>query len=486
MRPFQSMIRSFSILASVILGSPYTGQAAQTPCSVSNVDPAPYVTLSWDAVGGALTYTVEYTTDAGFLNNILQVGVTGLATQTQATSLQYGTTYYWRLRSNSAPSWQTPVYTYGSICTFSTTAAATQPPQFAPQQSSPRNNSGMSSPYPLTFYWQSYGGATGYEVQWSTNPTLSSNVLTSPVVTTTSWLAGAMTQATTYYWRVRAYNSLGAGSWANSPIWRFDTESVATPITFKAFLQGPLVTTPSVSMTDGLRSGGYIPTTEPYFSMFFPPNQNPYLISNYPSITMVASNALSVVSTSVLAATGAQAVVDWVVVEARHGSANIPMKSWVMLLRKDGSMVLPEGGTLNEQMPMKNMKFAIRHRNHLGAMTANAVDMVGTALTFDFTATSTVLHGTNPTYIAAGKRALWAGDCNGNGTVAYSGAENDRDKVLSAIGGIVPTNFVDGYRTEDVNMNGRTLYTGSANDRDLILSVIGGIVPTNTKTHQLP
>nr|MBP9893572.1 tetratricopeptide repeat protein [Planctomycetota bacterium] len=42
-------------------------------------------------------------------------------------------------------------------------------------------------------------------------------------------------------------------------------------------------------------------------------------------------------------------------------------------------------------------------------------------------------------------------------------------------GGIVPTNSVAGYLLSDVNMDGAVYYTGSSNDRDIILSNIGGI-----------
>ena len=114
------------------------------------------------------------------------------------------------------------------------------------------------------------------------------------------------------------------------------------------------------------------------------------------------------------------------------------------------------------------------------------MNAVGTNLTVDFTATATVLHGTDPTYIAGGKRALWAGDCNGNGTILYTGSGNDRDMVLSAIGGAVPTNSVTGYLNTDLNMDGTAKYTGSGNDRDLILSAIGGVVPTNSRVQQVP
>jgi hypothetical protein len=81
---------------------------------------------------------------------------------------------------------------------------------------------------------------------------------------------------------------------------------------------------------------------------------------------------------------------------------------------------------------------------------------------------------------------LWSGNVMRDAMLKYTGASNDRDPILTAIGGSVPTNVVTGYALSDVNMDGSTKYTGSANDRDPILSNIGGSVPTNTLTEQLP
>jgi membrane protease subunit HflK len=63
---------------------------------------------------------------------------------------------------------------------------------------------------------------------------------------------------------------------------------------------------------------------------------------------------------------------------------------------------------------------------------------------------------------------------------------NDRDPILSAIGGVVPTASISGYRQEDVTMDGNVKYTGGSNDRDPILANIGGIIPTNIRLEQLP
>jgi len=81
---------------------------------------------------------------------------------------------------------------------------------------------------------------------------------------------------------------------------------------------------------------------------------------------------------------------------------------------------------------------------------------------------------------------LYTGNTNMDGRLSYAGASNDRDPILSIVGGAVPTNVASGYYREDTNMDGLVKYTGAANDRDVILFNIGGLVPTAVKLEQLP
>ena len=81
---------------------------------------------------------------------------------------------------------------------------------------------------------------------------------------------------------------------------------------------------------------------------------------------------------------------------------------------------------------------------------------------------------------------MWAGDCQSDGELKYTGDENDRDLILLEIGGVAPTATTSGYVREDVNMDGVVKYTGADNDRDRILVNIGGTVPTNVVMEQLP
>ena len=118
--------------------------------------------------------------------------------------------------------------------------------------------------------------------------------------------------------------------------------------------------------------------------------------------------------------------------------------------------------------------------------TANPVAATGPQAFVDLSKSSTATYGIEARKNEGGTMVLWAGNTTGDITVKYTGATNDRDPVLSRIGGQVPTTTVVGYYDEDIDLDGMVKYTGASNDRDAILQVIGGTVPTNSRVEQLP
>ncbi len=109
-----------------------------------------------------------------------------------------------------------------------------------------------------------------------------------------------------------------------------------------------------------------------------------------------------------------------------------------------------------------------------------------TATDIDFSLAGTSTYGTNARKVEGSVMVLWSGNVNGNTTVSYTGAGNDRDPILQALGSSPVTGFISGYWGTDVNMDGKVRYTGANNDRDLILSNIGGSVPSDVVNEQLP
>ena len=240
----------------------------------------------------------------------------------------------------------------------------------------------------------------------------------------------------------------------------------------KVFLEGPLNGAGTL-MGDALRSQGLVPLTEPY------------TVLGYSFVGSVASS----ISADVLTTTGNDAIVDWVIVELRDNSTPATIvASMPALVQRDGDVVAVDGtSALGIAVPNGTYRVAIRHRNHLGAMTANGVALSGSAATVDLTSAATATFGTDARKTVGSSRALWSGDVTFDHTLLYTGNGNDRDLILQAIGGTVPTNTLNGeYRQEDVNLDGTVRYTGGANDRDPILSNIGGVVPTATRVEQLP
>lgn len=236
----------------------------------------------------------------------------------------------------------------------------------------------------------------------------------------------------------------------------------------RAFLQGPLS---GSLMSDALRVASLVPLSDPY-----------------PALGYVhVGSATQGTTLAVLSVTGPNAIVDWVVLELRkQATPSVVAYSRSALIQRDGDIVDVDGVSPVQCMVGSGSYYvSIHHRNHLGVMTANALGIPSGAV-IDFTASATATWGVETQATVGTFRTMWTGDCNGDGAVKYSGAANDRDKVLARIGGIVPTNVVPGYWGEDVNLDGVTMYTGSNNDRDRVLMTIGGVVPTNVRAAQLP
>ena len=237
-------------------------------------------------------------------------------------------------------------------------------------------------------------------------------------------------------------------------------------------LQGPWVPGAGL-MHDSLRLDGLIPLVEPYTAAGF---------------TMAGGSGTSVPAAR-LTETGPNAVVDWVLVELRNKNDPAQIQATrPALLERDGDVVGVDGyRRLIFSLPADQYFVAVRHRNHLGAMTATAITLGADEIALDFTLATTPTHGAEAQFALTGsRRALWAGNAVRDNKVLYTNTNNDRDAVLNQVGGVVPTATVTGYLNADLNLDGVVRYTGGNNDRDLILQNIGGVVPTLIRNEQLP
>ncbi|HRF81866.1 MAG TPA: PKD domain-containing protein, partial [Flavobacteriales bacterium] len=226
-------------------------------------------------------------------------------------------------------------------------------------------------------------------------------------------------------------------------------------------------------MNDALRTAGLVPTAEPYAAAGF---------------NLVGSGGETVPG-SMLNVTGKNAIVDWVLVELRNkNNPTQVVATKSALLQRDGDVVGVNGqGRILFNVSPDNYYVAVRHRNHLAAMSFAAKTLGPNEIGVDFTLPNESTYGVDArAALTNGKRALWCGNTINDGYLLYTGASNDRDPILQAIGGLVPTNTMNGYDRRDVNLDGVVKYTGANNDRDPILQNIGGVVPTSARVQQLP
>ncbi|MBP7513528.1 MAG: fibronectin type III domain-containing protein [Flavobacteriales bacterium] len=327
-----------------------------------------------------------------------------------------------------------------------------------------------------TINWPAVLSATSYELRWK--PTAGSTWTTVSGIPTNSYGLIALSPLTGYDAQVRsicAGGTQGGGGSEFTQTHAFTTLSapceVSPPILIaaKLFLEGPYKLAEGL-MTDSLRKQGWLPLNEPYAALGFP---------------ITGQNATT---TGVLATTGNNAIVDWVLVELRDaatGATVIERKA--ALVQRDGDVTATDGvNPLGFCATAGTYRVAVRHRNHNGCMTSQGVALNGTATVVDFTATALGTYGTEARKTVGGVQVLWAGNTNGDIDVKYTGSGNDRDPILTAVGSTTPSNTVGGYLRTDVNMDGLAKYTGTSNDRDPILLNVGSTTPNNVRVQQLP
>jgi hypothetical protein len=143
-------------------------------------------------------------------------------------------------------------------------------------------------------------------------------------------------------------------------------------------------------------------------------------------------------------------VVDWVILEL-HDPADSSRVTYsrAALLMADGRIVDTDGLSPPSVIanPAKSYYLVVRHRNHLGLMTAQPVPI---GSTIDFTDPNTAIFGTSSTRtLINGKAYLVAGDANGDGQI------QNTDDVLEWI----PSVGTSGYQGADYNLDGQVQNT---------------------------
>jgi len=293
-----------------------------------------------------------------------------------------------------------------------------------------------------------------------------------------TWALNAVTYTVSGNYSLTYTNAIGC----DSIVTLYLTISPGVYLNAKAILSGPYVTAAAL-MHDSLRVNGLIPTTEPYTS-------SPY------NKTAIGGSSGETVSNAILNVSGSNAIVDWVFIELRDAASNgTVVANKRALIQRDGDIVSSTDGTSPVYFPTVangNYYVSIKHRNHLGVMSLNAISFSGCSTrSIDFTTSDPVytMLCANP---AQRKQigsvyALWAGDANNNKNVKYNGLSNDKDALIYVLGISTPNNTVSRvYRMEDVNLDGKIRYNNTDNDRVIILNNVGVSTPNNVYFQHTP
>ncbi|WML92315.1 hypothetical protein RCF98_08235 [Thiothrix lacustris] len=274
----------------------------------------------------------------------------------------------------------------------------------------------------------------------------------------------------TTYLRTTAIDTADGAAFQSTPMQLDCTAAPQVALKLKGLLQGAYVSVDGL-MRDSLRSNGLLPMSQPYSAWGYAGNET--------------------TTAALLATTGADAPVDWVLVELRDkADGKTLLASKAALVQRDGDVMDATTGsnTLGfAGVAAGNYYVALRHRNHLGLLSATALSLSATPTTLDFSQATTQVYGKDVRSVQGSVRLLPTGDANHDNKLIAGGLNNDKNIVLSKVltdpsNLDIRTNFqLQGYYDSDLNLDGKTLYVGLDNDINTLLANIL-LAPDNTTT----
>jgi fibronectin type 3 domain-containing protein len=215
-----SDVFTFSVKADLILP---TTPLLSSPNSGSSTA-VNEVLLIWQKSELATSYRVQVGTSATFTSGLVYENSGAVGTELIVPGLLEGRTYYWRVSAVN----QSGSSSFSETWSFSTTTASLSPSIQLPSKtelSSP-NNGALNQNTSLTLSWKAATGASSYRLQVSEKRDFSTLFFDKSGLTSTSQAIGGLKEGTEYFWRVRATNAAGNGSWSDT--WKFSTRLSTT------------------------------------------------------------------------------------------------------------------------------------------------------------------------------------------------------------------------------------------------------------------
>lgn len=252
-------------------------------------------------------------------------------------------------------------------------------------------------------------------------------------------------------------------------------------------------------MRDNLRLQNKIPLLDPY-----PTLANPISgVLNFGEVANPLAEQIGLTlngqipASLILGLTGNNAIVDWVFLELRSAAdPQTVVATRSALLQRDGDVVDMDGFSpvTFSNLTDLNCHLVVRHRNHLGVMTAQPLMLTANTQVVDFTRKATdggvATYGTHAEKVLPGGRlALWAGNVNTDRFIIFNGANNDLNTLQFLIFNLPgnplqnPNYVFSSYTVGDVDLRGTAIFQGTGNDANYISENIFSH-PGNTAQNQ--
>jgi hypothetical protein len=166
------------------------------------------LSLGWQIVTLATEYEIEVSINADISDPFISENLT--ETERELTSLDYNTTYYWRVRCTDG----IETSDWSAVWEFTTRAPLEVPTLLSP------SDEAISQERNLTLDWNTVNLAFEYEIEVSINADMSAPFISENLTDTERDLSN-LEYSTTYYWRVRCTDGIETSDW--SQVWEFTT-----------------------------------------------------------------------------------------------------------------------------------------------------------------------------------------------------------------------------------------------------------------------
>ena len=240
-------------------------------------------------------------------------------------------------------------------------------------------------------------------------------------------------------------------------IWAADHVNNICLLDANVYLQGAYTNSPDDLMRDDLRVKEVIPLNEPFTAL--------------PDFEHAGDGGGETINKSILIVTGKNAIIDWVLIELHDESNNNLRATSSALLQRDGDIVDTDGVSFVKfNVPNGDYRVTVRHRNHLGVTTKDALTFEAGALPANADFNTIETYGEDALMEMNDKKVMWGG-CAADGQIIFQGPGNVPNiiffDVLSAPENTTSApNFIHtgDYNNTDLDMSGETIFQGINND----------------------